>query len=78
MTKRSNIISAVMVALVAFLAIGVSTAQAGIIVTVTVGSPSASIVRASTGTLRQQSGQVGVTTTASTPSSRIRATTAGT
>ncbi|GAG47318.1 unnamed protein product, partial [marine sediment metagenome] len=43
--------------------------QKGMIVTSTVLIPTSSNVRASTDTLRQQSGQLGVRRTASTPSS---------
>ena len=58
---------------------GVSScsAVAGIIVTVTVGIPAASMRRANTGTLRQQSGQTGASTTPSAPSSRNCAAIAG-
>jgi hypothetical protein len=45
------------------------SAQKGIFVTRTVESPSASSVRANTGTLIAQSGQAGVSKTQSTPSS---------
>ena len=46
-------------------------------VTITVLIPAASITSASTGTFRQQSGQVGVRRAASTPSSFMRAATSG-
>ena len=46
-------------------------------VTTTVGTPAASRRRASTGTLRQQSGQTGASTTPSTPSPRATSTISG-
>ena len=54
-----------------------AAASAGIIVTVTVGIPAASMRRASTGTLRQQSGQTGARISPSVPSSRSSSTMAG-
>lgn len=51
--------------------------QTGIMVTITVAMPRCSRVRASTGALREQSGQNGVNSATSTPSARIRSAASG-